>query len=447
MQIIDFFKSGDARSILAKKNIVALFFNKMLAAFISLQLIPVTIDYVNPSQYGIWLTLSSVVAWMAYFDMGLTHGFRNNFAIAKAQGNMELAKQYVSTSYAILTIVFSILAVFFLVINMNVSWGSLLNINSNLDSTLIKVFSVLVVFFSLQMIFQVFSTMLLADQKPAYSAIIITSGQLLALIIVYILTKKTEGNLVYLAFALSGSPCLMLISISVFGFMFKYRIYKPDIRCINWKLSKNILTLGGRFFVIQLSMLLVFQFSNIILARCVGPDAVTVYNIAYRYFSVIYVFMGIIFLPFWSAFTDAYTNGEYDWMRKTYNKLSKIWTISLLVFIVMLLLSPLVYKYWLSSSIAIDFKLSVVMGINMLIFSRANLYMYCINGTGKVLVQLIVYLVFAVVSIPLMIYFCEKWGCYGIIIVTSLVYLSQMICGHLQLNKILNKKDYGLWGK
>ena len=52
---------------------------------ISLLLVPLTIDYLNPTQYGIWITLMSVIAWFNFFDIGLGNGLRNKFATAKAE--------------------------------------------------------------------------------------------------------------------------------------------------------------------------------------------------------------------------------------------------------------------------------------------------------------------------------------------------------------------------
>ena len=52
-----YLNQGNERSILAKKNIVGSFFNKGVAILISLLLVPITIDYLNPEQYGIWLTI------------------------------------------------------------------------------------------------------------------------------------------------------------------------------------------------------------------------------------------------------------------------------------------------------------------------------------------------------------------------------------------------------
>ena len=104
--------NGNSRSIIVKKNIIASFFLKCISILVSLQVVPLTITYINPTKYGIWLTLSSIIAWLSYFDLGFAHGFRNRFSEAKANGNILLAKEYVSTTYAVLSVLF--LSVFLL---------------------------------------------------------------------------------------------------------------------------------------------------------------------------------------------------------------------------------------------------------------------------------------------------------------------------------------------
>lgn len=80
---------------------------------------------------------------------------------------------------------------------------------------------------------------------------------------------------------------------------------------------RSVVGLGGQFFVVMFSMLFIFQLTNIILSRVQGPEAVTQYNIAYKYFNVLNMAANIILTPFWSAFTDAYIKRDYNWMRGT----------------------------------------------------------------------------------------------------------------------------------
>lgn len=105
--IRNFLTKGNHRTLEAKKNIVDSFWVKSLNAAINLILVPLTINYVSPTKYGIWLTLSSIILWFTIFDIGLGNGLRNKFAEAKARGNIEQARIYISTSYALLILIFS----------------------------------------------------------------------------------------------------------------------------------------------------------------------------------------------------------------------------------------------------------------------------------------------------------------------------------------------------
>ncbi len=167
-----FINKGHSRSIRAKKNIIASFFIKGLSIAISLIFVPLTINYINPSRYGIWLTISSIVGWFSFFDIGLSAGLRNKFAEAKAMGNDELAQVYVSTTYAILAIIFSIVWLIFLLANQFVNWAHLLNISETMQGEVSTLAIVVFTYFCLDFVLGIISTLILADQQSAKSTII-----------------------------------------------------------------------------------------------------------------------------------------------------------------------------------------------------------------------------------------------------------------------------------
>lgn len=443
-----YFTKGNERSIAVKKNIAASLVLKCISILVSLQVVPLTIGYVNPTKYGIWLTLSSIIAWLSYFDLGFAHGFRNRFAEAKAKGDMKLAKEYVSTTYAVFFLLFSVILLITLVVNNYLDWSRILNIDSVYKNELSMVFGLLACFFCLNIVTSVFTTMLAADQKPALASLVQTSGQVLSFVCIYILTKTTSGSLSMLAFVFSGVPCTLLIIVSFIMFHTKkYTFIAPSLQSIRFALTRNILGLGGQFFIIMVSMLFIFQFVNIILSRVQGPEAVTQYNIAYKYFNVLNMAFVIILTPFWSAFTDAYTKNDYIWMRSVLRKLERLWLLCIPALALMLLCSDFLYQWWIGDSVSVSFSLSVYMAIYVLCQTGGNVYMFLVNGTSKVRLQLIAYLSFALISIPLMEYCCKHYGIEGILMVPTVVFVLQACIGRMQILRILNGTAKGVWLK
>jgi O-antigen/teichoic acid export membrane protein len=125
-----FWNIGHERTIKIKRNIIYSFLIKGTSVLVGFMLIPLTIHYINPFQYGIWLTISSLVAWMNTFDIGLSNGLRNKLAHSLALGEKENIIKYVSTTYAILFLIALITFVLFFTIGSFFNWNHLLNINS-----------------------------------------------------------------------------------------------------------------------------------------------------------------------------------------------------------------------------------------------------------------------------------------------------------------------------
>lgn len=437
---------SSGRSILLGKNIVISFFNKLFAVIVSFLLVSVTINYVSAEEYGIWLTLSSLIHWVAMFDFGLTHGFRNRFAESVAQGNNSLCIKYVSTTFFILFVVFSMLMMVLIIANNFCSWSSLFKIDALLEPTLKHVILIISVCFCLKNIFKVTTTMFAADQRPAISSVIGTLENFLILIIIWFLTKTTKGSLTYLAAVSSGIPLFIIILVTIFAFSSKrYRIYKPSIRNIDLSLSNKILVLGGKFFVIQLCMLVIFQTINIIISRSLGPEYVTIYNVAHKYYSITNSIFIIILAPFWSAITDAFSSNDFSWIIRSINKLKNLFLILCLFQVILFIISPWLIKLWIGDSVTISWRLSFFMAINVILLSYSQLYMYIINGIGKVTLQMIIYLLFAVFSIPLMSYSTQLFGIEGVLLLTSIIYLTLGVLGKIQVNKILTNTAFGIW--
>lgn len=440
--------SGSERTILIKKNIIASSLLRVISIFISLMVVPATINYINAERYGIWLTLSSIIAWLSYFDFGFAHGFRNRFAEAVAKDNHKLARKYVSTTYAVLAIIFATMMVVTSFANQFVDWSSILNVDIVLNKELRTVFQILIVFFCINIVAEVFSTMLTASQRPAAVAAIKTGGNFISLIVIIILTYTTQGSLEYLAISFSGIPCLLTIIVSIVVFSRgRYKKYAPSFKQIDFSLANNIVGMGGQFFLIMICMLLIFQFTNVIISRELGPESVTLYNVTYKIFHIVEMLVMIVLAPIWSAYTDAYTRKDFAWMKRSAAKLEKMGILSFPTLILLTAISPFVFDLWLGSKVETSIYVSAAIAFYTFCKIMGAIYMHQINGTGKVRIQLITYSIIALFAIPVMIYSCRQWGLVGIILVPSFAFFAQFIISRMQLIRIINQTAKGIWNK
>lgn len=440
-------RTGEGRTALAKKNIIGSILIRGASIAISLVMVPLTIEYVNPSRYGIWLTLSSIVGWFSFFNIGLTHGLRNKFAEAKAKGDDSKAQVYVSTTYAILTIIFCSIWLMFLLANPFLDWAKILNVPAEMRSEVAILAVIVFTYFCLQFILRIVTSMIIADQRPAKVSLIDLIGQVVSMVLIVVLVYTTEGSLIYLAWALCLSPIIVLIIANFLFFKRKYSQYRPRISKISFSESKSLFSLGLTFFVIQIAGLLQFQSANVIITQSFGPLEVTNYNIVYKYFNILTMVLTMFLAPLWSASTDAFFKEDIQWIKKALAKYIQLSLLLMLGGAVMLLLSDQVYEIWLKGNVDIDFSLSLWGYIFACTFMFGNIFVNFLNGISALRIQfwssLASPILYIGIALLLINYF--EMGVHSLFIASLFANFNGFIVAPIQYYLIIYKNKKGIW--
>jgi O-antigen/teichoic acid export membrane protein len=350
----------------------------------------------------------------------------------------------VSTTYAALVVIATGVFIIFLIGNHFINWPKVLNAQSNnLTELALIVFG----FFCLQFISQIINTVLTAFHSPAKSSLIGVIGQLMVLIIIFILTKTTQGSLIYLGLTLAGVPVVVQAVASIWLYNTEYKIVKPSFKAIDFKYVKDLLGIGGVFFIIQIGALILFQTDNIIITQLFGPQKVTVFNVAYKLFSMVMMVSGIILTPFWAAYTDAYAKDDFDWMRSSIKKTRSIWLILSGGSVLLFLISPFVFRIWLHDQVQVPVSIAIAMTLYVTGFNWMQVNCSFLNGIGKVRIQLYLYIFSIIVNIPMAIFLAKFFGIAGVTLSNVVIFIIMGIVLSIQCNKILNKSATGLWNK
>jgi O-antigen/teichoic acid export membrane protein len=444
-----FLKKGHERSLRIKKNVVASFFLSAVGIVIAFVRVPVILDYLDVSEYGIWLVLTSMVSWFGFLNLGLGNGLRNKLAVALAKDDLGTAKILVSTTYASLVIIIFIIYCVFICIQPLLNWTDILNAPNKLGSQLPILVFIFATSYAIEFVVNLMDNILEADQRPAIGRFIGTTANIVFLLVLIFLNKNTPGSLIYMAIAFFGSSILVTSFSSIYLFCGRYDFLRPSFRCIKFGYISEIGGLGVKFFVLQLAAIILFTSDNMIITQFMGPEEVTAFNIAKKYMGVALMGFGIVVDPLWSAFTDAFTRKDIAWIKWVMKKTIMLWGALLVFCTIQFLFSQNFYFFWIGDKVDVPRLLTLLMALFTVVSCWNLPFVYFLNGIGKIRLQLYIAIFIILANIPLSIYFAQGlgMGSSGVILATSVCLMIGSILSPIQYYKIINNTATGIWAK
>ncbi|QHW00502.1 oligosaccharide flippase family protein [Spirosoma endbachense] len=439
-------RNGHPRTRKAQFNTVLGLGVKGGGVLISLLLVPMTIDYLSKDTYGTWLTISSIVTMISFFDIGIGNGLRNKLSEAVSRREMILARAYVSTAYFIFGVLQLTFIVIFLLLFRYVPWQRILNTTID-NEQLQNVVLITAIAIAIKLVLDILSYVLFALQESGVVNLFNFLFNTLILIGTYLLTCFTKGDLIYLAIVTTFSPILVLLVSGFILYRKRLKAYKPTFRLANVKYAKSLLSLGYKFFVIQMAVIILFYTDNLIITQLFGPSEVATYNVSFRYFNAANTIFSILIAPYWSAFTEASVKNDTEWMKRTYINLKKMWLFFFALVIIMIIVAQPVCIMWVGDRVKVPILLNLIMGLNVVIICWNNITVTVTNGLGRINLQLFCSVFASLVNIPLAIYLGQglDLGSSGVILSTCISLLPAALIGYIQSKKLINNNAHGIW--
>lgn len=437
------------RTLNILKHLKLSFIYKFLTLALNFMLVPISLNYLGAENYGVWIVISSFVGWFAFLDIGLGNGLRNKFAEAKVDKNYKDIKYYVSTAYYSISALSLIIFFIFLVISSFVDWSLFFNTNGSLKEDLDLIMILIFGSFSLQLCLKLIISIYQADQNHSIVYLLQFITQFITVISIIFLANNTKDNLVAYSFIVSSVPILILIVMNVFGFKTFLKDFRPRILYFHFSHLLKITNLGFKFFVIQISAIIMFSTDNFLISKLLGPEEVVPYSVSFKYYSIVLIIYSIVAAPFWSAFTEAFAQGDIEWIKVSVSKVQRIWRWIPLILLCMTVSAKYVFSLWIGTSIFVPSSLNVLMAIYVLISTYNMIYSSFINGIGKVKLNLYFSILSALINIPLSIllgvYF--NLGVNGIILATCICLGYGLPFLPIQYNKLISGSAKGIWNE
>ena len=438
---------GSIRSNILRNNILFSGILKVVAMCCAFLIVPVTLGYLKNDVYGIWLTISSMLAWFTFFDIGLGNGLRNYLAISISEGDFKKGQMYLSTTITILSsialLLMLICSVTIYIVNPNVIFNS-----DSVDATTLRTAMYIAVFATLILfVAKIVGIVFIAMQRYALNDLMNTVGSVVAMLIIYILTKTTDSNLLYVVSAFTITPVIVFF-LGAIPLFRKYPQLKPQLSMVDFGYAKTVLSKSMGFFFIQItSCLVIFGASNFFITQFCGPSSVTIYNIAYKYFHLVAIAYGVVLAPIWNAYTDAFVKRDNYWIKSMLRRTLIFWLFSVIACLIMLFFCDWFYSLWIGNQITVPFNVSLAVMLYIIFFNLNCCATTLINGSNKIRIQIYVSGLVTILYVAIVALFGKRYGMVSVVYSMAFCYAIMSLVHLYQCFLIVNKKTVGVWDK
>ena len=395
---------------------VTSFFSRAVLVGCALVSVRLSLNYLGAERYGLWMTISSVIALLGFADFGMGNGLLNAISEANGRDDTGKAVRAVSSAFYMLVGISILIAVLFMAVYPIIPWKRVFNVESPLAVS--EAGPTMAVFFSCFLInlpLGIVQRIQMGYQEGARNNLWLILGSLLGLAGL-LLAIEAKAGLIWLVFAMTGGPVIATVVNGLHLFGWKRRWLLPLWSKVSGNESRMIFRMGVLFFILQLSYSLAFASDNLVAAQVLGPVAVSKYSVVQRMFSVASLLVGIVLVPLWPAYGEAIAKGDIQWVRKAFiqSMLLSLIVVGILS-VVFVGFGPQIIRLWIGSGILPSFSLLVGFAVWTILFAAGNVAGSFLNAASALKFQVSAAVMTCIFSVILKIFLAKTIGLPGIV--------------------------------
>ena len=440
----------ELRSSTLINNIIRLYLLKGVGIVINLAYIPILIKVLGQQEFGIWVTVSTLVTWASIFDFGLGNGLRAILAREFASDEpTEKSRKYISTAYFSMFAVSAVVVIIAFLIDNYWSVLTAINIEHSLSTS--RALKIYFISFIVRMNLQLIHSILIAKQNTSTIPFLELVSNIVSFSFVIAINYLFPNSLdlIHVSIIYSTPILVALILYTTHFFLISNKHLLPHLSYIRIELISKLFPIGVNYFIIQISSVIIFSSDTILISYFLGSDMVTLYTIAFRYFNIPFMLFSIIAVPILAGIGDAFFKSDFIWIKKTIANLKIFWGIQFAVVLFMVINSKYLISLWVGGEIAnqYDQLLIIVMGIWVMIKSWNNIFVYFLNSAGIIKISMISSVLESIINLVLNIIFLKytSLGILGVVVASCISISDGIYLRPKQYNKVINKNATGLW--
>lgn len=377
--------------------------------------VPLTLGYLGAERFGVWMTLSALIALLGFSDLGLGNSLLNSVAYAAGRDDRSAMRGYVTNGMLMLTAIAVGLGSIFLIGFEFIPWSQIFGVTSDIAAEEAgPAAAVLILCFLIGLPASALPQVRLGLQQGYVNSLFIGGGNVLGLILVLVAIQMQLG-LPWLVLAMAGGP---LVATVLNGIMLLVRMpwLRPRLSDIDFARSRSLFRVGLLFLMLQLAFAVAFTSDSVILALTLGPAAVAEYTVVMKFFMIPSLLTSFALAPLWPAYREALSRGESVWVRRTFGRSLRlsISVAGLMSAALVIVGVPVIYL-WVGDAVEPGFALIFAVGVWTTLTAVGTSVAMLLNGAQIMRFQLLTGGGMAIANVLISILLVQRIGVAGVV--------------------------------
>lgn len=428
---------GKTKTLL--KSVSLGFIYKLLSIIISFINIPLTIKFLGTEEYGVWITLFTTLTWINTLDVGIGNGLKLKLTKSLSNNNYDDARRYMATSYFLVSAISFIMFLLGFFVLRGLDFTSIFGTNKLSNSYLFDMVIISFLFAIINFIFSLYKQLLYSINK---SELINLSSFLLQVIILccIVAIDGSDNKLIDIAI-IYGVSNLVVSFVFTFYFFYTNKNLHIDHHFFDVDKVRSVTKIGGKFFIIQISSVIIYSTDNLIVAHNLSASHVTNYSLVSQLFMAFLVFWYTLSAPLVSLFINAYSKNDMQWIISVLKKLHAVFFCLIPLVMVCIYFGRDIIFMWTGLQLDYSSNLFLYFGFFTLIRVFGDIFLGFINAVGSLNIQMYSILLGSLFNIPLSIFFVVNLGMgeSGVILATCISLSLVTVAAPLQTYFIIKK--------
>lgn len=376
---------------------------------------PITMRYLGDERFGLWMTITSVLAMLAFADLGMGNGLLTEVSKFKGKDDAHGMKCAISTAYFILGCSTSLALTLFLIFLNYIPWGSIVNASTPALSQDAKTIgAICITCFIINVPLNLISKIQLGLQQGYISELWQIMSSLSSMILI-VCAVYCRASIAVLILCVAATPLIFMLLNTVTFFRRNPGSIAISRKFVDFKMAGRILHIGVQFLILSILTSLSLYCDNLIVAHSMNLEDVAILSITEKPVKMLSLISVILCMPFWAVNGEALARRDTSWVKKNTIRLCLIcFGVTALAAAMLLIIGPWFFRHWIGADFQFSSMLLLTLSIWSILFSISSPFFMVLNGAGLIWVQIKIWLIFLPIAVLCKVWFSSMIGLSGI---------------------------------